>query len=234
MMPFEQELFTRHIKGVHLPASLTTLNHTIMTQYTLSKGLQVFGPLGKEAVFREMQQLHQRKVCEPCKATDLSTDQHKASLGYLMFLKQKCSGQIKGRGCADGQKQHLYTGKEEKTSPTVTTESIMLTSTIDAKEGWDMATVDIPGTFMHSDQDKTIHLQLQGTLANLLVKCDPKLYWKYVVTEGGQWVLYIELIKALYGTLWATLLFWRHLSKKLVDWGFTINPYDWCVTNKLI
>ena len=77
----------------------------------------------------------------------------------------------------------------------------MLTSTIDAKEGWDVATVDIPGAFMHSDQDKTIHLGLQGTLAGLLVKCDPKLYQKYVVTEGGQRVLYIELIKALYGTL---------------------------------
>ena len=98
MTPFEQELFTQWIKGVHLPASLTTLNHTIMTQYTLSKGLQVFGPLGKEAVFHEMQQLHQRKVCEPRKATDLFANQRKASLGYLMFLKQKRSGQIKGRG----------------------------------------------------------------------------------------------------------------------------------------
>ena len=66
MTPFEQDLFTQRIKGVHLPASLTTLNHTIMTQYTLSKGLQVFSPLGKEAVFCEMQQLHQWNVCEPC------------------------------------------------------------------------------------------------------------------------------------------------------------------------
>ena len=234
MTPFEQELFTRRIKGVHLPASLTTLNHTIMTQYTLAKGLQVFGPPGKEAVFREMQQLHQRKVCEPRKAADLTADQRKASLGYLMFLKQKRSGQIKGRGCADGRKQRLYTGKEEKTSPTVATESVMLTSTIDAKEGRDMATVDIPGAFMHSNQDETIHLRLQGTLADLLVKCDPKLYRKYVVTEKGQRVLYVELVKALYGTLRAALLFWRRLSKKLVDWGFTINPYDWCVANKLI
>ena len=120
-----------------------------MTQYTLSKGLQVFGPLGKEAVFCEMQQLHQRKVCEPCKATNLSISQCKASLGYLMFLKQKQSGQIKGRGCADGWKQCLHTGKEEKTSLTITTEAVMLTSTIDAKEGWDMPTMDIPGTFMH-------------------------------------------------------------------------------------
>ena len=47
-------------------------------------------------------------------------------------------------------------------------------------------------------------------------------------------MLYVELIKALYGTLRAALLFWRHLSQKLVDWGFSINPYDWCVANKLI
>ena len=177
---------------MHLPASLTTLDHTILTQYTLAKGLQVFGPLGKEAVFREMQQLHQRKVCEPRKATDLSAEQRKASLGYLMFLKQKRSGLIKGRGCADGRKQCVHTGKEEKTSPTVATESVMLTSTIDAKEGRDVATVDIPGAFMHSDQDETVHLRLQGTLADLLVKCDPKLYRKYVVNEGGQPVLYVE------------------------------------------
>ena len=207
----------------------------ILTQYTLSKGLQVFGPLGNEAVFHEMQQLHQWKVCEPRKATDLSTEQCKASLGYLMFLKQKRSGQIKGRGFADGRKQSIHTSKEEKTSPTIAAESVMLTSTIDAKEGRDMATVGIPGAFMHSDQDETVHLQLQGTLADLLiVKCDPKLYRKYVVTEGGQQVLYVELIKALYGTLRAALLFWHCLSKELVDWSFSINPYDWCVANKLI
>ena len=234
MTPFERELFTRRIKGVHLPASPTTLDHTILTQYTLTNGLQVFGAPGKEAVFREMQQLHQRKVCEPRKATDLSAEQRKASLGYLMFLKQKRSGLIKGRGCADGRKQRVHTGKEEKTSPTVATESVMLTSTIDAREGRDVATVDIPGAFMHSDQDETVHLRLQGTLADLLVKCDPKLYRKYVVSEGGQPVLYVELLKALYGTLRAALLFWRRLSKKLVDWGFSINPYDWCVANKLI
>ena len=47
-------------------------------------------------------------------------------------------------------------------------------------------------------------------------------------------MLYVKLIKALYGTLRAALLFWRQLSRKLVEWGFTINPYDWCVANKLV
>ena len=106
-----------------------------------------------------------------------------------------------GMGCADGQKQCLHTGKEEKTSHTITTETVMQTSTINAKEGRDMAAMDIPGAFMHSDQDETVQLHLQGTLTDLLVKCNPKLYHKYVVTEGGQRVLYFELIKALYSTL---------------------------------
>jgi hypothetical protein len=44
----------------------------------------------------------------------------------------------------------------------------------------------------------------------------------------------VELLKALYGTLRAALLFWKLLSGKLVKWGFTINPYDWCVANKMI
>ena len=39
---------------------------------------------------------------------------------------------------------------------------------------------------------------------------------------------------ALYGTLKAALLFWRKLSASLKEYGFVINPYDWCVANKII
>jgi hypothetical protein len=42
------------------------------------------------------------------------------------------------------------------------------------------------------------------------------------------------LLKALYGTLKAALMFWEKLTSKLIDWGFTINPYDTCVANKLV
>lgn len=47
-------------------------------------------------------------------------------------------------------------------------------------------------------------------------------------------MLYVELVKALYGTLRAALLFWKLLSSKLQEWGFKINPYDRCVANKMI
>ena len=81
-----------------------------------------------------MKQLHDRNVCEPVHAKSLSCKQKNKALGYLMFLKQKQCGRIKGRGCADGRKQRVWTNKEDATSPTVSTEAVLLTSVIDAKE----------------------------------------------------------------------------------------------------
>ena len=47
--------------------------------------------------------------------------------------------------------------------------------------------------------------------------------------------MYMELLKALYGTLQAACLFWQKLSKQLIDvWGFAPNKYDNCVVNKMI
>ena len=95
-----------------------------------------------------MKQLHDRNICEPIKEKDLSREQKSKALGYLMFLKQKRCGQIKGRGCADRRKQKVWTTKEEATSPTVSTEAVLLTLVIDAKERREVITVDIPSAFM--------------------------------------------------------------------------------------
>jgi Reverse transcriptase (RNA-dependent DNA polymerase) len=151
-----------------------------------------------------------------------------------MFLKQKRNGTINGLGCADGQKQHEYTAKEDASSPTVAIEPVMLTSVIDTKENRDIETVDIPGAFMQADMDDIVHMKLEGKMAELLVKVDPKMYRKYVQTEKGKTELYVELKKALYGTLKAALLLWRKLTAELKKWGFVVNPYDCCVMNKMI
>jgi Reverse transcriptase (RNA-dependent DNA polymerase) len=94
--------------------------------------------------------------------------------------------------------------------------------------------VDIPGAFMQADMDELVHMRLEGTMAELLVKLDPKLYRKYIQTINGKQVLYVELKKALYGMMRAALLFWKLLTSKLVAMGFEINPYNWCVANKTI
>jgi hypothetical protein len=110
----------------------------------------------------------------------------------------------------------------------------MLSCVIDAMEKRDVATVDIPGAFMQADMDETVHMKMEGKMAELLVRIDPKLYRKHVQLENGKQVLYVELKKALYGTLKAALLFWRRLLSQLMEWGFTSKPYNSCVMNKQI
>ena len=109
MTDFECDLFHRRVAGIQLPPEyedqLATLKHTVLTQYTLKKGLQVFGLKGTEAVFSKMKQLHEQSVCEPVHEKNLSREQKSKALGYLMFLKQKRCGWIKGRGCADRRNQ---------------------------------------------------------------------------------------------------------------------------------
>ena len=151
-----------------------------------------------------------------------------------MFLKQKRCGRIKGRGCADGRKQRLWKSKDETSSPTISVEALFITCLIDAKEGRDIATCDVPGAFMHADIDEVVHLRLDGEIADLLLKVDPS-YSKYAIKEDGKTIIFTELSKALYGTLQAALLFWKNLSEFLInELGFVVNPYDWCVVNKTI
>ena len=83
-------------------------------------------------------------------------------------------------------------------------------------------------------EGETVHMKLEGKMAEMLTKIDPKLYQKYVTNKKGRKVLYVELKIFLYGTLQEELLFWRHFTSILQEWGFEINTYDWCASNKTV
>ena len=87
---------------------------------------------------------------------------------------------------------------------------------------------------MQTDLNKTVHMRLEGAMAKLLLKIDSKLCRKCLVHEGKKTVMHVELNKALQGTLDASLLFWKELTKTLEGWGYKQNPYDWCVMNKMV
>ena len=210
------------------------LESIVMTQLNMKQGIKAFGEAGVDAVQAEMKQLHDKSAVKPAKASGLSREQKRAALRHLMFLKQKRCGKIKGRGCADGRKQRATTDKHAASAPTVAIEAVMLSCAIDALEERDVATADIPGVFLQADMDETVHVRLEGTMAELLTKLDPKLHRKHALQENGKTVLCVELVKAPHGTLRAALLFWQKLSRQLQEWGFEINPYDWCVANKTI
>ena len=80
-----------------------------MTQLNMNKGIKEFGDAGVDAVLSKLQQLYNRKkVLEPVTASELTREEKRAALHFLMFLKKKRNGRIKeGRGCADGRKLRL-------------------------------------------------------------------------------------------------------------------------------
>ena len=103
----------------------------------------------------------------------------------------------------------------------------------DEKEGRYIMVTDIPGAFLQADMEQDVHILLKGTIADLIVKLEPCSYRKFVWrNKHGNPMLYVKPRKALYGTLQAALLFWRLLSDTLIDWGFKLNDYDKCVSNK--
>lgn len=142
------------------------LETTAITQHSARKGLRLFGTnRGIDAVTKELTQLHDRGVLEPKDAKELTEEERKAALQYLMFLKEKRNGTVKGRGCADGHKQRATATQEEASSPTVAIESVMLSCIINAKEERDVGIVDLPGAFMQADMEDTVHMKLKGKMA---------------------------------------------------------------------
>jgi arginine deiminase len=79
--------------------------------------------------------------------------------------------------------------KQETSSPTVATEALILTCVIDAIEERNVATCDIPGAFMRSDMKGKVVMKLEGVMAEVILKIDPKMYTQFVTKENGKDVI---------------------------------------------
>ena len=95
------------------PTNILT-NETILTQYIIKQGLKVFGNKFEAAVQNYLQQFRDCRLVEPNKPQDLSYEQQRKILSYLIFLKiSNDKAEIKGRGCVDGRKQQNCLSKED-------------------------------------------------------------------------------------------------------------------------
>ena len=179
-----------------------------------------------------------RDTFRPINSKTLSKTEYDKVLESHLFLKQKRDQSIKGRMIADGNKQRGHINKTDATSPTAALESVLLTSTIYAKEGRGMAIIYIPNAFVTTRieyKKDIVIVWLRGKLAELMVATATEIYKKYVSVNGkGELVLYVEALNALYGIMKAALLFYLKFVKNLKSIGFVLNPYDPCVANKIV
>ena len=81
-------------------------------QMSLKAGLRVFGDDGAKAVQKEMKQLHDREVMIPVHKKNLTYEQRKEALAYLMFLKRKRCGKINcSTPVANVRAEHMLTSR---------------------------------------------------------------------------------------------------------------------------
>ena len=210
--------------------------YKVFQQMSLNKGIKLFGDRAIKGMTKELRQLHMRDSFIPRKKKDLTKKQWASRCEAVNLIKEKKSGEIKGRCCADGRSQRNYISKEESASPTVATESVLLTGVMEAKERRKVITLDVPNAFIQTyleDVDERIILILRGIAVEMLIDIDSK-YEDYVETENGKKVLYLECTNVIYGTIKAALLFYKKFRENIEAKGFVINPYDRCVANKMI
>jgi hypothetical protein len=155
-------------------------------QYSLDAGLCHFGDRAEMAVTKVLHQFNTYEVFEPITADSLSAEEKKKALSTLIFLKGKRNGTVKARSCTNGSVQLSHVAKEEAASPTVALESVFVMSTINTRENREVVTINILGAFLHATNEDYNVVRMNGTLAKLMAKTDPKLYRKYCSKPLGQ------------------------------------------------
>jgi hypothetical protein len=174
----------------------------IMTQLLMKAGLKEWGTRAMDAVHSEMKQLHLRDTFKPKHWKDLTPEQKASVLESHLFLKEKRSGTIKGRTVAGGNKQRDFISKEDASSPTVATESVLLTCIVDAEEERDVAVIDIPNAFIKTrvqDEKDMVIIKIRGILVDTLVSIAPDVYKPYVTTDKkGEKQLIVQCLNAIY------------------------------------
>jgi len=119
-------------------------------------------------------------MCWSKRSSELTAQDRDYSLSYLMFLRWKCTKEVKERGCAGCTPQWEYMTKDENSTSTVSIEALKPCCTIDAMEERGIVIVNILGAFMRADMNDTVHLKWKEGWWNS--------FWKWTqILKGGKW-----------------------------------------------
>jgi hypothetical protein len=158
----------------------------LMTQMSLKAGLKEWDDQSFTAAHSEMKQLHFCKTFKPKYWREQIKAQRQNVLQSHMFLKLKRERKIMGRTVAGVNKQCDYISKEDASSPTVATESVVLSCIINCEEEWDVVLVDIPNAFVPTrvkNKKDMAFIKIRGVLVDVLVEISPDVYKPYATKD---------------------------------------------------
>ena len=208
-----------------IAAAIQRVYGFVMTQMTAKAGIKKHGRAAEEALMREFAQFETLHVYEAIDSKLLTAEQRKGALRAINLIKEKQNGILKGRTVADGSVQRSLYNKSETASPTVASDALLLSIIIDAHEKRDVAIADVVGAYLKAYMDDFVIMKFTGESVDISCKLNPS-YIKFVILEKGVKVLYVRLIKAIYGCVKSALLWYKMFHSSLQGMGFVLNPYD--------
>ena len=202
-------------------------------------------------MFKELKQLNDGAVKElnhpvirPIRPSEVNEEEKKRALNAVNLIKKKKDGSIKGRTCINGSKQKEYLSEDESVAaPTQSLDGFLVTCMLDAREKRSVITFDVPGAFLQPEmpkmknikgKDGKVLMKIMGdTFVEIMCEINPE-YKDCIVIEKGQKVLYVEVLRSIYGCIEAALLWYEYYKGILEELGFEINAYDKCIANQII
>ena len=107
-------------------------------------------------------------------------------------------------------------------SPTVATDAPMLPIIIDAKNDvMLLATANVAGAYFKAFMDDYVVMKFVGPSVRILCELNPE-HERFIILKNGSEVLYMRLVKALYGCVTSALLWYNLFINNLKDMGFCL------------
>ena len=160
-----------------------------------------------------------RDTLVPLHMKDLNKEQKNTILEYQLFLKEKRYGTLKSRKLAGVDNLIDFIIKKDNRSPTVTTESVLLTYIVDTENYRYVITLDITNAFeqTHIKDDKdTAIINIRGVLVDIMLEIAPYIYVLYGITNRtGVKQLIFQYQNAIYLTMSESLVYYNNFKNSL-------------------
>ena len=191
----------------------------VLTQMTANAGIRLFGEEAVQALMQESAQLEDSGVLLAKSVNKLTREQKGEALRDINLITKKRDGRIKGHTVADGSVQNdLYEKISNSLSHCLNWFPINLSNW---QCTWTKVFADVVAAYLKADMND--YTLLEFTRESVDIKMNPK-YEEYVITDSGRKVLYVQLLKSLYGCVASAILWYELLSGHLKEMWFEINP----------
>jgi len=200
------------------------------TQYSLNKGLKVYGAEAMRVTKDEIAGIIEREVLLGRNFEKLSKSQKKKIIRAKVIITEKFKNgvfeRLKARLVALGnlQDKSEYT-KAELSSPTPSSMIVLIQIALAAMKKKTVYSFDIGQAFLNSEMsEKEVFIRLSSEVTNIMIEIDEK-YRQFLCEDG---TMVVQLNKALSGIVEAPRLWYDTFCAFLIRQGFKRSELDSC------